>query len=75
MAAKKNKPKPDPAFVKKARAELGMTQKQLAEALGVHPLTVCYWETSRAAVTPMVRKFIGHILSEQPEQKAEGGER
>lgn len=39
-----------PAKLRAARKRLGMTQRRLAEALGVPPNTVYRWETGRMAI-------------------------
>lgn len=42
-----------PAGLKAARKTLGMTnQAQLADALGVHEITVAKWESGAAAIAP-----------------------
>ena len=41
-----------PEEVKRIRQELGITQAQLAQLLGVHALTVSKWERGVGAPTP-----------------------
>lgn len=41
-----------PAEVLAIRSELGLTQVQLAQLLGVHPLTVSKWERGLGAPSP-----------------------
>jgi putative transcriptional regulator len=40
------------AEVSAVRTQLGLSQVQLAQLLGVHPLTVSKWERGRLAPTP-----------------------
>lgn len=37
-----------PAILRSARERLGLTQRQVAEAIGVHPHTYQRWEAGRA---------------------------
>lgn len=55
--------------VKKIRASLGMSQKQLADALGMSSRSVAAWEAG-ATVTPSVMKMLQQLLAgETPEPK------
>lgn len=56
--------------VKKIRTTLGLSQKQLAEALGMSLRSVAAWEAG-ATVTPSVAKMLQQLLSgERPEPLA-----
>lgn len=41
--------------IKEARKGVGMTQKELAEKLGVHQKDICRWETGERA--PSIQKL------------------
>ena len=47
--------------VTRLRALLGVTQVQLAEMLGVHPMTVSTWEREVAVPTPYQVEFMGKL--------------
>jgi DNA-binding transcriptional regulator YiaG len=58
--------------VQRLRRRLGLTQVELAERLGVHPLTVSRWERGQVRVTePMARLL--RLLATVPTTK--GGRR
>lgn len=38
--------------VKKIRDELGLTQQQLADIMGVTNITICRWETEFVKISP-----------------------
>jgi DNA-binding transcriptional regulator YiaG len=44
-----------PSNVRTLRAQLGLTQKALAAALGVAPMTVARWEQGVNPVSPLAR--------------------
>lgn len=51
--------------MKAARARMSMTQARMAEAIGVTPRAVQYWEAGRRKVPASVAKLIGRILRER----------
>ena len=57
-------PKTLDEHIKKRRIELGLTQKQAAQALGVNPWTVMNWETGRFEPPirwlPAILRFLGY---------------
>jgi DNA-binding XRE family transcriptional regulator len=50
-----------------ARRALGLTQKKMADAIGVNDRTIRYYETGRVPVSPTVAVLVGLlvILKEQ----------
>jgi transcriptional regulator with XRE-family HTH domain len=61
--------------LKKRRLELGLTQKQAAQALGVNPWTVMNWETGRfhplIRWLPAILRFLGYDPFPPPESVGE----
>jgi DNA-binding transcriptional regulator YiaG len=53
-----------PAAVRRLRGQLGLTQKQFAGLLGVHPITVATWEggtkTMGSAAAQLLRVLARH---------------
>jgi transcriptional regulator with XRE-family HTH domain len=41
-------------YIRKHRTERGLTYAQVAEAMGVHEITVRNWEKSKKALRPLV---------------------
>ncbi|MCI0622304.1 MAG: helix-turn-helix domain-containing protein [Acidobacteria bacterium] len=54
-----------PAELKAARKKLGMTQPQLADALGVDRVSVARWETGTRRIPPMLRLALKAIQMER----------
>jgi HTH-type transcriptional regulator/antitoxin MqsA len=52
------------------RTALGLTQQQLADAVGVHRITVVRWETGRAAPSGLAARLLGETLSRLEERQA-----
>ena len=48
--------------IKKARLVEGLTQKQLADMLGVSTVAVCKWECSKTFPVPKRLKQIAEVL-------------
>jgi DNA-binding XRE family transcriptional regulator len=66
----------EPRELTAARIRLGLTQAQLAEHFGVHPMTVNKWENHHHRIPEMVRlALIGFEVERQrrPAQRS-GGE-
>jgi transcriptional regulator with XRE-family HTH domain len=53
-----------PTQLKRIRRELGLTQKQLAERLGVIPVTVARWELGLRGISEPVARLIQRIRAE-----------
>lgn len=47
-----------PEGIKALRTSLGLTQRQFAERLGVHPMAVHYWETGKRSPTGLYLKAL-----------------
>lgn len=50
------------AVIKRMRYDLGLTQAELAERIGVHTSTVKQWETRRCKPSPEHYKIIRHFF-------------
>ena len=50
-----------PAELRRIRQSLGLTQEELARALGVTPNTVARWEQGVHAVSPLARLALLHL--------------
>jgi len=57
--------------IRATRDHLGMTQAQLAEAVGVDQSTVSNWERGVGRVRGPARKMIERLLAEQPTKQNE----
>ncbi len=55
--------------LKGIRVRLGLTQAQLAEAVGVTPNTVARWERSEISISEPIARLVRKIASEQPLSK------
>lgn len=53
-----------PQALKDARKTLGLTQADLATAVGVHPVTVAKWEGGVHAIPPPAAKLIERLVAE-----------
>lgn len=53
-----------PQDLKEARKSLGLTQADLAAAVGVHPVTIAKWEGGVHAIPPPVGKLIERLVAE-----------
>lgn len=51
--------------VRTVRRRLGLTQVQLAERVGIHPLTVSRWECDRVRVTAPMERLLRLLLTTQ----------
>jgi len=49
----------------KARMKLGYTQRQFAELIGRHYVTVAYYETGRIAVPKTIELLVNLLLQQQ----------
>ena len=56
-----------PADLRVRRLELGLTQTELAHALGVHARTVAHWEQGRRAIGPLVELALASVPARSPE--------
>ncbi|MDO8474593.1 MAG: helix-turn-helix domain-containing protein [Candidatus Rokubacteria bacterium] len=54
-----------PPELRRIRAEMGLTQTELAEALGVHRVTVARWETGERGIPEPVARLLQRIRSEK----------
>lgn len=54
------------AFLREVRKERGLTQEQIAEALGVSQKSILRWENGKTmpdySLLPSIRKVVGAIL-------------
>lgn len=57
--SKKNGWSPD--RIKKLRKKLAFTQKQLAQKLGVHVITVTRWETGSSEPSALAKALLGQL--------------
>jgi DNA-binding transcriptional regulator YiaG len=55
-----------PADVRRIRKRLGITQQQLADRLGVHPVTVRKWEAEMQAIRNTHATLIRVIAAQAP---------
>lgn len=58
-----------PVELKRIREELGMTQAQLAEAIGVHRVTVAKWEAGDRGIPEPVSRLIERIRSDKKKRR------
>jgi transcriptional regulator with XRE-family HTH domain len=58
-----------PAALRRLRAELALTQTQLAEELGVHRVTVARWETGERGIPEPVARLLVRIHGERKKRK------
>jgi transcriptional regulator with XRE-family HTH domain len=58
-----------PKELQHIRAELGLTQGQLAEEVGVHRVSVTRWETGERAIPEPTARLIEKIRSEKKHRK------
>jgi putative transcriptional regulator len=63
-----------PEQVSTIRNKLGLSQVQLAQLLGVHPLTVSKWERGRLEPTPHQAALLESFLKASKAQKEIGSE-
>jgi len=54
-----------PAELKRIRANLNLTQAELAEEIGVHRVTVGRWETGERAIPEPVARLLKRIQAER----------
>lgn len=47
--------------IKTIRESLGLTQVQLAQLMGIHPITVSKWERGDSAPTPYQQNLLTHF--------------
>lgn len=48
-------------FVKTTRDSLGLTQVQLAQLMGIHPITISKWERNESAPTAYQQTLLNHF--------------
>jgi putative transcriptional regulator len=60
--------------LQKLREKLGLSQVQLAQLLGVHPLTVSKWERGLLAPTPHQNAFLESFAKARSAKKTIGDE-
>jgi DNA-binding transcriptional regulator YiaG len=58
-----------PAELQRIRAELELTQDQLAAELGVHRVTVARWEAAERSIPEPVAKLLVRILADKKKRK------
>jgi DNA-binding transcriptional regulator YiaG len=56
---------------RKQRERLGMTQVQLAEQLGVHPITLSRWERDQVRVPGPVVRLLALLSPRKPKERRE----
>ena len=54
-----------PSELKQLRGRLDFTQPELAEAIGVHPMTVSKWERGAQSIPEPVAKLIQRMVVER----------
>jgi DNA-binding transcriptional regulator YiaG len=58
-------PSMTPSHLKRLRAQLGLTQPELARAIGVHSMTVSKWETGISGIPEPVAKLVKRMLADR----------
>jgi transcriptional regulator with XRE-family HTH domain len=58
-----------PVELRRIRAELGLTQTELGEELGVHRVTVARWETGERGIPEPVARLLQRIRAERKRKK------
>ena len=58
-----------PGELRRLRAELALTQTQLAEELGVHRVTVARWETGERGIPEPVARLLQRIRADKKRKK------
>jgi len=58
-----------PAEMKRIRDELGLTQEELAEELGVHRVTVARWEAGDRGIPEPVARLLLRIRKDKKPKK------
>lgn len=53
----------EPQNIKALRVKLKMTQKELANKIGVDQVTVCRWENGRTKPIPIARKQLEKLAA------------
>jgi transcriptional regulator with XRE-family HTH domain len=53
----------EPDEITRRRTALGLTQQQLADAVGVHRITVVRWEAGRAVPLGLALRLLGETFS------------
>jgi len=61
-----------PTGLKRIRRELGLTQEQLARALGVDRVSVARWEGGTYRITEPMARLIQRIAAEAREKRKGG---
>jgi len=54
-----------PSELKQLRGRLDFTQPELAEAIGVHPMTVSKWERGAQGIPEPVAKLVQRMVEER----------
>ena len=57
------------------RTALGLTQQQLADAVGVHRVTLVRWEAGRAVPLPLAARLLESTFSRLDKQQAQRASR
>lgn len=65
FSAKQIKPIREPAEIKKVRQTLGLIQKDMAAAIGVHPITVARWELGTRRIGRRHGLLLATLLQEK----------
>lgn len=55
--------------IKTLRKQLGMTQQQLADVLGVGRVSVARWETNVRRPSRMAQNFMNHLKEAKSDEK------
>lgn len=55
-------------LISKARRSLGLSQTEMAKAMGVNQSTVWRWEEGKLRISPLAELAVEHLLAESKRQ-------
>jgi len=65
VEARRKSPRMSREEMKRARTDLGLTQKELSAECGVHPITVARWEAGVRGISERAAARVQHLLSKR----------